>query len=73
MKDDEPPPASPASPFAVRESTHTVVNRRGEAIPLRRLAPEERQRYRRRLNLVFALAGLVVLAIAVAVLLHVRP
>ncbi len=66
-------PAAPASPFAVREPARSIVNRRGEAIPLRRRSIGERDRYRRRLNFVFAAAGLVVLAIVLAVLLHVRP
>ena len=66
-------PDAPASPFAVREPTRSIVNRRGEAIPLRRMSADERDRYRRRLNFVFAVAGLAVLAIVLAVLLHVRP
>ena len=70
---EEPPPAQPESPFAVRDRDPTVVNRHGEAVPLRRRTPDEQQRYRRRMNLLFALAGLVLLVLVVAVLLHVRP
>ena len=67
------PPAEPALPYAVQDRDPTIVNRRGEAIPLRRRTPEEQQRYRRRMNLLYALAGLLVLVFAVAVLLHVQP
>jgi hypothetical protein len=67
------PPAEPVSPYTVRERAQTVVNRRGEAIPLERRTPEERERYRRQMNLLFALAGLAMLVAAVLVLLQVRP
>jgi len=68
-----PAPTPPDSPLQLVEPTKSVVNRRGEAIPLRRLSPEERVRYRRRLNVLFAVVGMAILAIALAVLLHVRP
>jgi hypothetical protein len=64
---------TPRSPFDLAEPTKTVVTRRGEAVPLRRLSPEERARYRRRLNLAFAALGMAVLAVALAVLLRIRP
>lgn len=63
----------PRAPFDLTEPTKTLVNRRGEPVPLRRLSPEERERYRRRLNLTFAAIGMAILAIALAVLLRVRP
>jgi DNA-directed RNA polymerase subunit RPC12/RpoP len=68
-----PSPRPPGSPLHLVEPTKSVVNRRGEAVPLRRLSPEERARYRRRLNVVFALVGMAILAIALALLLQVRP
>jgi hypothetical protein len=40
---------------------------------LRRLSPPERERYRRKMNLAFAVIGMVVLAIALVVLLRLRP
>ena len=43
-------PVEPRSPFDLAEPTKTIVNRRGEPVPLRRLSPDERERYRRRLN-----------------------
>ena len=63
----------PRSPFDLTEPTKTLVNRRGEPVPLRRLSPEERDRYRRRLNLAFAAIGMAILAIALVVLLRIRP
>lgn len=65
--------ATPNSPFAVEESACILVNRRGETVPLRRLSPAERVRYRRRLNLVFAVVGLAILSLALVVLLRFRP
>ena len=50
-----------------------LVNRRGEPVPLRRLSPDERERYRRRLNLAFALIGMAILSLALVVLLRIRP
>ena len=67
------PAAEPRSPFDLAEPTKTVVNRRGEEIPLRRLSPAERERFRRRLNLAFAAIGMAILAIALAMLLRIRP
>lgn len=61
------------SHFELTEPTKTLTNRRGEPVPLRRLSPEERVRYRRRLNLAFAAIGMAVLAFALAVLLRIRP
>jgi hypothetical protein len=55
------------------EPTKLIVNRRGEAVPLRRLSPEDRDRYRRRLNFLFAAIGMAILAAALAVLLRLRP
>lgn len=66
-------PAGASSPFEVVETARVLVNRRGEEVPLRRLSPSERVRYRRRLNLVFALAGLVILSFALVVLLRFGP
>ncbi len=68
-----PTPAPPGSPLQLEETTKTVVNRRGEAVPLRRLSPDERVRYRRRLNVIFAVVGMAILAVALALLLQVRP
>jgi hypothetical protein len=68
----EPEP-KPNSPFEVVEPTRILVNRRGEAVPLRRLSPAERDRYRRRLNFAFALIGLAILTLALVVLLRFRP
>jgi hypothetical protein len=42
-------------------------------VPLRRLSPAERDRYRRRLNFAFALIGLAILTLALVVLLRFRP
>ncbi len=66
-------PPDPRSPFDFAEPAKVLVNRRGEPVPLRRLTPEEKERYRRRLNLLFALLGMVILAIALVVLLRIRP
>jgi hypothetical protein len=55
------------------EPTKTVVNRRGKNIPLHRLSPKERARYRRRLNVIFAVVGMAILAVALAVLLQIQP
>ncbi len=66
-------PATPGSPFDVAEPAKVLVNRRGEPVPLRRLSPAERERYRRRLNLVFALVGMAILSLALLVLLRIRP
>jgi len=63
----------PSSPLQLAEPTKTVVNRQGEIVPLRRLSPDERARYRRRLNVVFAMIGMAILAIALALLLQIRP
>jgi hypothetical protein len=63
----------PNSPFEVVEPTRILVNRRGEAVPLRRLSPAERDRFRRRLNFAFALIGLAILTLALVVLLRFRP
>ena len=57
-------PAIPGSPFEFAEPAKVLVNRRGEPVPLRRLSPAERERYRRRLNLVFALVGMAILSLA---------
>jgi DNA-directed RNA polymerase subunit RPC12/RpoP len=67
------PPALPDSPLQLVEPTKTIVNRRGETVPLRRLSPEERVRYRRRLNAAFAVVGMAILAVALALLLQLRP
>lgn len=73
-RSDSPPlPSSPGSPFDLAEPKKVVLNRQGEPIELRRLTPEERARYRRRLNWIFALVGMILLAIALAVLLRLRP
>jgi hypothetical protein len=66
-------PTPPRSPFDLAEPIKVVLNRHGEPIELRRLTPEERARYRRRLNWIFALIGMILLAIALAVLLRLRP
>jgi len=66
------PPRS-RSPFDLAEPTKVIVTRRGEAVPLRRLSPKEQTRYRRRLNLAFAAIGMAILAVALAVLLRIRP
>jgi len=76
-----PPPSAlvdpldvpPRSPFDLSEPTKVVVTRRGEAVPLRRLSPRERTRHRVWLNLAFAAIGMAILAVALAVLLRVRP
>ena len=83
LPDSSPPPVlaaphdtrdlPPRSPFELAEPAKVIVNRRGEPVPLRRLTPEERARYRRRLNLAFAAIGMAILAIALAVLLRIRP
>ena len=64
---------TPRSPFDLVEPAKVLVTRRGEAVPLRRLSPAERARYRRRLNLAFAAIGMAILAVALAVLLRIRP
>jgi hypothetical protein len=69
----EPAPSQPRSPFDLAEPKRVVLNRQGEPIELRRLTPEERTRYRRRLNWLFAAIGMTLLAIALAVLLRLRP
>jgi hypothetical protein len=68
-----PLPSPPSSPLQLAEPTKTVVNRQGEIVPLRRLSPKERVRYRRRLNVAFAMIGMAILAIALALLLQIRP
>lgn len=68
-----PPPAPPKTPFDLAEPKKVILNRRGEPIELRRLTPEERARYRSRLNWIFASIGMILLAIALAVLLRLRP
>jgi hypothetical protein len=67
------PRANPRSPFDFVEPAKVLVNRRGEPVPLRRLSPEEQIRFRRRLNWGLALAGMAILALALLVLLRVRP
>lgn len=64
------PAAKPNSPFDLVEPAKILVNRRGEAVPLQRLSPAERDRYRRRLNLVFAVVGLAILSLALVALLR---
>jgi hypothetical protein len=66
-------PAEPRSPLDLVEPVRKVTNRKGAEVVLRRLPPEERDRYRRRMNLAFAVIGMVVLAIALVVLLRLRP
>ena len=72
-KSENGEPRDPRSPFEFAEPAKVLVNRRGEPVQLRRLSPDERERYRRRLNLVFALLGMAILAIALVVLLQIRP
>jgi hypothetical protein len=68
-----PPPTNAASPDAVPGSAEKVANRPGKQVAVRRRSPEERARYRRRMNVVYALAGLAILLIALAVLLRLGP
>jgi hypothetical protein len=68
-----PPPRQPRAPFDFQEPAKVVLNRRGEPIELRRRTPEERARYRRRFNWIFAIIGMTLLAIALAVLLQWQP
>jgi hypothetical protein len=63
----------PRSPFDLTEPAKVIVNRQGEPVPLRRCSPEERARYRNRLNLAFAAIGMAVLTIALVALLRLRP
>jgi hypothetical protein len=68
-----PAPSPLDLPLHRVEPTKTVVNRRGKNIPLHRLSPKERARYRRRLNVIFAVVGMAILAVALAVLLQIQP
>ncbi len=67
------PPATPRALFEFVEPAKILVNRRGQAVPLRRLSSVEQARFRRRLNWAMALLGMAILAFAMWVLLRVRP
>ena len=59
-----------SSPYTVRDHDRLVVDSEGNRVAIRRLSPEERQRFRRRLNMLFAIVGVVVLMIVLAILLQ---
>jgi hypothetical protein len=65
-----PATAARNSPFAVRDVSRRVRTATGQTVELRRRTPDERSRFRRRLQLAVALTGAVVLAVLLTVLLQ---